>query len=205
MSTAVYQKEWYWRNRERVLAANRERYHTEPEYRLLKLQQKATYKKEHKGEVDLRDALYRRTHKDEIKVRNAVSYKKRDSEKEATRRAVYYQQHRDVIRQRVKQWAKAHPEKVRQYATVKNPLRRAYRLGLPGHLTLEQWRAIKVAYKGKCAYCGKRTKRLTIEHVIPISKGGGTLPDNIVPACYSCNSSKGNREPILMPAIRLLV
>jgi len=31
-----------------------------------------------------------------------------------------------------------------------------------------------------------------MDHVIPLSKGGKHLPSNVVPACASCNSSKGN-------------
>lgn len=47
-----------------------------------------------------------------------------------------------------------------------------------------------------CAYCGCKFTadlRSTIDHVIPISKGGTHTKDNIVLACQSCNSSKGNR------------
>ncbi len=43
-----------------------------------------------------------------------------------------------------------------------------------------------------CQYCG-HTKRLTIDHVIPRSKGGTHTWDNVVTACESCNSAKGNR------------
>jgi 5-methylcytosine-specific restriction endonuclease McrA len=43
-------------------------------------------------------------------------------------------------------------------------------------------------------YCGQ-TKRsvLTIDHVIPISKGGDTSYDNCITACYSCNNKKNNK------------
>ena len=43
-----------------------------------------------------------------------------------------------------------------------------------------------------CQYCGN-TKRLTIDHVIPRSKGGTHTWDNVVTACESCNSAKGDR------------
>lgn len=43
-----------------------------------------------------------------------------------------------------------------------------------------------------CQYCGN-TQRLTIDHVIPRSKGGSHTWDNVVTACASCNSAKGNR------------
>jgi hypothetical protein len=44
----------------------------------------------------------------------------------------------------------------------------------------------------KCQYCNQ-TRRLTIDHVIPKSKGGGESFNNLVVACSSCNTKKGNK------------
>jgi 5-methylcytosine-specific restriction endonuclease McrA len=46
-----------------------------------------------------------------------------------------------------------------------------------------------------CQYCGS-SKRLTLDHVIPRSKGGLHTWDNVVTACEKCNSRKGDRTPI---------
>jgi hypothetical protein len=43
-----------------------------------------------------------------------------------------------------------------------------------------------------CQYCGS-VKKLTIDHVIPKSKGGGDTWENMVVACSSCNTKKGDR------------
>lgn len=43
---------------------------------------------------------------------------------------------------------------------------------------------------GHCFYCGS-IQRLTRDHIIPRSKGGGTFPCNIVAACSPCNGEKG--------------
>ncbi|MEP0872978.1 HNH endonuclease [Trichocoleus desertorum AS-A10] len=43
-----------------------------------------------------------------------------------------------------------------------------------------------------CQYCGS-TKRLTLDHVIPRSKGGTHTWDNVVAACDKCNSAKSDR------------
>ena len=48
--------------------------------------------------------------------------------------------------------------------------------------------------KHRCQYCGS-TKRLTLDHVIPRSKGGNHAWDNVVTACERCNSRKGDRTP----------
>lgn len=45
-----------------------------------------------------------------------------------------------------------------------------------------------------CQYCGS-TRRLTIDHVIPLSKGGKHRWDNVITACERCNQQKGDRTP----------
>jgi 5-methylcytosine-specific restriction endonuclease McrA len=46
----------------------------------------------------------------------------------------------------------------------------------------------------RCQYCGSK-KKLTLDHVIPRSKGGKHSWDNIVTACEPCNAKKGDRTP----------
>lgn len=47
----------------------------------------------------------------------------------------------------------------------------------------------------RCQFCGKRfdTKELSLDHVLPKSRGGLTTWDNIVCSCSSCNARKGGR------------
>lgn len=51
--------------------------------------------------------------------------------------------------------------------------------------------------EGKCAYCGIKLseKEATVDHVIPRSKGGKTVWENIALSCGKCNRKKGNRTP----------
>mmetsp|Transcript_16846 Transcript_16846/g.38080 ORF Transcript_16846/g.38080 Transcript_16846/m.38080 type:complete len:284 (+) Transcript_16846:229-1080(+) len=44
----------------------------------------------------------------------------------------------------------------------------------------------------ECQYCSSK-KNLTLDHVIPTSKGGGTTWDNLVAACNKCNQQKGDK------------
>ena len=48
-----------------------------------------------------------------------------------------------------------------------------------------------------CLYCGHDFNRshLTRDHVMPVSKGGRDIWENVVAACFHCNSRKGNRTP----------
>ncbi len=69
-------------------------------------------------------------------------------------------------------------------------------------------RYINIPYKGvvlsrynilkrdnnECQYCGA-SKELTLDHLIPKSKGGKSTWKNLVTACKSCNSKKGNFSP----------
>jgi 5-methylcytosine-specific restriction endonuclease McrA len=48
-----------------------------------------------------------------------------------------------------------------------------------------------------CQYCQRifETKKLTLDHVVPRSRGGGSTWENLVACCYPCNNRKANRTP----------
>jgi 5-methylcytosine-specific restriction endonuclease McrA len=46
-----------------------------------------------------------------------------------------------------------------------------------------------------CQYCGERRHDLTIDHILPRSKGGIDTWENVVAACLKCNVKKGDRTP----------
>ena len=56
-------------------------------------------------------------------------------------------------------------------------------------------RAIFARDQWTCQYCGSARSNLTVDHVIPRSKGGDTGWDNIVTCCAPCNRRKGDRLP----------
>jgi 5-methylcytosine-specific restriction endonuclease McrA len=45
----------------------------------------------------------------------------------------------------------------------------------------------------RCVYCGTSTGRLTLDHVVPRSRGGESTWENVVTACAPCNLKKGSR------------
>jgi len=49
--------------------------------------------------------------------------------------------------------------------------------------------------KYTCQYCGKETRQLTLDHVIPRYKGGEHTWENVVSACISCNRRKAGKTP----------
>lgn len=62
-----------------------------------------------------------------------------------------------------------------------------------GHTTKEQWQEIMKFYDYHCLCCRRLTRPglLTMDHVIPLSHGGKSSPDNIQPLCFECNRAKG--------------
>lgn len=59
------------------------------------------------------------------------------------------------------------------------------------------WQQIRVLvlslYHDECAYCGA-PRPSTVDHVIPVSKGGATDITNLVPCCSVCNSVKKDKS-----------
>ena len=72
-------------------------------------------------------------------------------------------------------------------------LRHRHQVSFKRDHTDEEWELKKKEYGYKCAYCELELK-LTKDHILPISLGVNDKIENIVPACKSCNSKKGNRE-----------
>lgn len=60
-----------------------------------------------------------------------------------------------------------------------------------------QWWKRRCA-KGICHYCGSSTppKELTMDHIVPIARGGRSTKGNLVPACKQCNNKKKQLLPM---------
>ena len=58
------------------------------------------------------------------------------------------------------------------------------------------WRAL--VQKGVCHYCGKKfpPSELTMDHIVPLSRGGRSTKGNIVPCCKECNNGKKYTMPV---------
>lgn len=48
----------------------------------------------------------------------------------------------------------------------------------------------RMTYGGRCCYCRRRAD--TIDHVVPLSRGGSNDVANMRPCCRGCNAAKGN-------------
>jgi len=75
--------------------------------------------------------------------------------------------------------------------------KRTLKLNREVRLSYQEWKETLLYFEGACAYCGatpRKNQRLTKDHLLPISAGGKTIQSNIVPACSSCNGSKGSMD-----------
>ena len=54
-------------------------------------------------------------------------------------------------------------------------------------------RALFARDRWRCQYCGTDSGKLTLDHVVPRSRGGESVWENVVTSCAPCNLRKGNR------------
>ena len=64
-------------------------------------------------------------------------------------------------------------------------------------LRKQNWWKNRIA-RGTCHYCGKSVppKELTLDHIVPVARGGRSTKGNCVPACKDCNNQKKNLLPM---------
>jgi 5-methylcytosine-specific restriction endonuclease McrA len=51
---------------------------------------------------------------------------------------------------------------------------------------------------GVCHYCSRQVghRTLTMDHIVPLGRGGKSVRGNVVPACHACNAEKRARVPL---------
>jgi 5-methylcytosine-specific restriction endonuclease McrA len=79
--------------------------------------------------------------------------------------------------------------------------------GDPAHISRERKKAQElkrsqwwknILGKGICHYCQKKfsPKELTMDHIVPVARGGSSTKGNVVPACRKCNQEKKLVTPV---------
>lgn len=119
-------------------------------------------------------------------------------EKEHERQGRYREANRETTRKASRRWNKTPAGKASK-AVVRYQRRDAAQELVPG-VTRPQIERL-MALADHCHYCGRKfSARLTktLEHVIPLAKGGEHKLSNLTIACRSCNSAKGARLTMLL-------
>jgi len=158
---------------------------------------------------------YREAHAEKISA-YLKDYAEKNKEKLRAYMKAYYKKHCAEIRERTSlrhNTNKSNPQYIATRAEyskfwVKTPKGRAMqaranarqrmnkdlrKLHKTPPMTAREWQMVQAVHLWACSYCGIREVRLTMDHVVPLSRGGAHDKYNIVPACLPCNSSKKDR------------
>lgn len=101
----------------------------------------------------------------------------------------YREGHREQERERCSKFYRQHPEI--RHASKHN--RRARINGNGGTYTASEWVDLCKHYNNRCLCCNRSDIELTVDHVVPVSRGGTNSIDNIQPLCTCCNLKKGTK------------
>jgi len=174
-----------------------------------------TYREQHKDAIAAKKRIEYQAQKEIVKARTRA-WKAANPERVVELAQARYQQKKDAIIAKATAWNRTHPEQRRatkrkyylshpEEYQAHGALRRARkRAAAIADLTVAQWQEILQMYGHRCVYCGKKSKRLTQDHLTPLSKGGAHTKTNIAPACSSCNKRKWANN-VLVPVQPVLL
>ena len=195
--------EYYIKNKDRIL--EREKEYRENNIEMFKEKERKNYIKHrdrileyqkryrilNKDEISLKRKLYYENNKEVCNAR-AKKYYKDNKEALNAKCREYYKNNKDILREKYKIY-RLNPS-VKQQRKINEYKRRTLKKNSLSFLTKEQWNQVLIKFNNSCAYCGNKVEKLTLDHFIPLSKGGELSISNAIPCCVSCNSSKNNRD-----------
>jgi 5-methylcytosine-specific restriction endonuclease McrA len=147
-------------------------------------QQCTEWNKKHRKSRRASYTAWAKKYPDKVKARRKAYYEaNRELALEYSRK--HREEHPVEVKEALAEWRRNNPEKVRAHWQK----RRTAKHGNGGFYTHEQWVALCNKYDNRCLCCGKK-KKLTVDHVVPLSKGGTSWIENIQPLCLLCNLVK---------------
>ena len=125
------------------------------------------------------------------------TYRETNPEKTAESKRAYREANPDKCAQATRVWSAANPDKVAE----KYRRRRAVKSGADGSHTAEDVKAIFESQRGLCASCPEKLiksdkNRYHVDHIQPLSKGGGNDKYNLQCLCPECNRRKSAKDPL---------
>jgi 5-methylcytosine-specific restriction endonuclease McrA len=171
----------------------------------------ARYRAKHKEQIRLKDAEYRAKNKDSLKLSKAQYYQEnkeiinakaleqynKNKVNYLATCKIYREANREKVQSATKAWRIANPERCRELSARKENVRRARKMNA-NTVHYERY-DIFGRDRGICYLCNQaidydlsrpNQMSFSIDHIIPISKGGDDTPDNVASSHLSCNQSK---------------
>lgn len=154
-------------NRDKILAQKHKKYDENRETLLEKLKEYHRTHKESENKYREKNKLYLLQKAKEWAIKN-----------------------KDRVNARMRKWRAENKDKV---SVQKNNRRSREKRG---RITNEEWAQVLEKYGNKCLCCGKSNSeaRITMDHVLPLDKGGLNVIENVQPLCKSCNSKKHTKH-----------
>lgn len=167
---AAKSKEWYEANRDKAAAKYREWYEANRERK------------------DFTTKAWRQANRERVREQGRL-LEEANKEKRAAMHREWYRANRERFASKARAWQVAN----RDIRVILSHNRRAKENGNGGRYTRSEWNALLNATGNRCLACGVSGVKLTVDHVVPISRGGSNSIDNLQPLCKACNSSKGTK------------
>jgi 5-methylcytosine-specific restriction endonuclease McrA len=133
-----------------------------------------------------------------------MAYRRRDPEKERLRWRKYQAENREATKAASLAWSRRNKDHKAEYDREywqRNRERKrnktmVYQARQRGAVVRQVMiKELKRLYAQPCMWCGT-TEDITMDHLIPLARGGEHSIGNLVACCRSCNSSKGNKLPV---------
>jgi len=149
------------------------------------LEQGKLWKKRNRKKARASYIRWAKKYPEKVKARRKAHYEA-NREAALAYSAKFRAEHPELVKENLAKWKRENPEKVSALLQK----RRTAKTSAGGAYTSTQWIALCDKYGNKCLRC-KICRKLTADHVVPVSKGGSSDISNIQPLCGPCNSSKG--------------
>ena len=112
----------------------------------------------------------------------------------------WYEENKGRVKESSREWIRANPERARasrrkwheanrECARLSARIRKANKRSNGGSFTRAEWKTLCAHYENKCLCCGVGGI-MSIDHVIPLSRGGTNDIGNLQPLCLTCNKHK---------------
>lgn len=163
------------------------------------LNRKRKYHAEHKEEERIkRSKCYQENR--EKKLAETKKWRLSNLEYNRARAKAWNQENHERYLGNVKKWRNEHLEQVRSHCRD----RRARTKGSGGNITVQEWQDLKKKYDFTCLRCKRREPeiKLTLDHVMPLSRGGKHVIENAQCLCKSCNSIKAIKNIDYRPVLQ---